>query len=161
MYKIKDFDYDLWKSADGKCFVRVRNTGEVCEVSSETLKLLRCEEKRIYRESELKKLLDSECVTDKTKASIMYPLSFEISDDENNEDSSWLQSYENLEEEYTAKDLEERFMKLLTDYQKEVFVCVMKNGEKLNEFAKRNNTTYQNVQCVIAAIRKKAKKFFE
>lgn len=161
MYKIKDFDYDLWKDTDGKCYARVRSTGEVCEISNDTMKLLRCEEKRIYRELDLRKSLDSENINDKTKASIMYPLSFETADDENNDDSPWLQSDENLEEEQTAKDLEERFIDLLTDYQKEVFLFVLKNGESQIDFAKRKGTTYQNVQSIVSAIRKKAKKFFK
>lgn len=161
MYKNKDFDYDLWKDADGKCYARVKSTGEVCEISNDTMKLLRREEKRIYRELDLKKSLDSDNINEKTKASIMYPLSFETADDENNDDSSWLQSDENLEEEQTAKDLEERFMKLLTGYQKEVFLFVLKNGESQINFAKRKGTTYQNVQSIVSAIRKKAKKFFK
>lgn len=161
MYKNKDFDYDLWKDADGKCFARVKSTGEVCEISSDTMKLLRCEEKRIYRELDLKKSLDSKNIEDKTKASIMYPLSFEIGDDENGESSVWIQSDENLEEEQTAKDLEARFMGLLTDYQKEVFVCVMKNGESQESFATRHNITSRGVRRIIEKIQKKAKKFFE
>lgn len=161
MYKIKDFDYDLWTSPDGKCFAKIRSTGEVCEISDETLRLLRREEKRIYRETELKKSLDSDNITDKTKASIMHPLTFEISDDENNEDSSWLQSGENLEEEQIAKDMETQFSELLTDYQKEVFVCVMKNGESQESFASRHSITSRGVRRIIEKIQKKAKNFFE
>lgn len=66
MYKNKDFDYDLWKDADGKCYARVKSTGEVCEISNDTMKLLRCEEKRIYRELYLKKSLDSENMQEMT-----------------------------------------------------------------------------------------------
>lgn len=44
MYKNKEFDYDLWKDADGKCYARVRSTGEVCEISDDTMKVLR----RVY-----------------------------------------------------------------------------------------------------------------
>lgn len=161
MYKIKDFDYDLWTNADGKCFARVRSTGEVCEISSEAMKLLRCEEKRIYRELDLKKSLDSENIEDKTKDSIMYPLSFEINDDENDEDSLWLQSDENLEEEQIARDLEDRILKQLTDYQKEVFLCVMKNGETQESFASRHNITSRGVRRIIEKIQRKAKNFFE
>lgn len=161
MYKIKDFDYDLWKDADDKCYARVRSTGEVCEISGDTMKLLRCEEKRIYRELDLKKSLDSDNINDKTKASIMYPLSFETIDDENNDDSSWLQSDENLEEEQATKDLEERFMKLLTGYQKEVFIFVLKNGESQIDFAKRKGVTSQSVRNVIRKIQEKAKNFFD
>lgn len=161
MYKNKEFDYDLWKDADGKCYARVRSTGEVCEISDDTMKVLRREEKRIYRELDLKKSLDSGNINEKTKASIMYPLSFETTDDENGDDSSWLQSNENLEEEQAAKDLEERFMKLLTGYQKEVFLFVLKNGESQIDFAKRKGVTSQSVRNVIRKIQEKAKKFFD
>lgn len=161
MYKSIDFEYDLWKTSDGKCFARVKSTGEVCEISSDTMKLLRCEEKRIYRELALKKSLESKNVDEKTKASIRYPLSFDVCDDESEELSAWIGSDENLENEQIAKDLENRVMNLLTDHQREVFICVMKNGEKLSEFASRNGTTYQNVQSTVSAIRKKVKKLFE
>ena len=43
------FDYDLWTTEDGKCMVRVKQTGEVCEVSRETMKILRNEEKKLRR----------------------------------------------------------------------------------------------------------------
>lgn len=161
MYKNKDFDYDLWKDIDGKCYARVKSTGEVCEINGDTMKLLRREEKRIYRELDLKKSLDSDNINDKTKASIMYPLSFEATDYENNDDSSWLQLNESLEEEQDAKDLEERFMKLLTGYQKEVFLFVLKNGESQIDFAKRKGVTSQSVRNVIRKIQEKAKKFFD
>ncbi len=160
MYKNKDFDYDLWKGADGKCYARVRSTGEVCEISDDTMKLLRCEEKRMYRELDLRKSLDSDNINEKTKASIMYPLSFETANDENNDDSSWLQSNESLEEEQAAKDLEERFMKLLTGYQKEVFLFVLKYGESQSSFAERYGIKKQSVNEAVTAIRKKAKNFF-
>ena len=44
-----EFDYDLWTTEDGKCMVRVKQTGEVCEVSRETMKILRNEEKKLRR----------------------------------------------------------------------------------------------------------------
>lgn len=40
-----DFDYDLWVSEDGKAMVGVKRTGETCEVSQETMRLFRGEEK--------------------------------------------------------------------------------------------------------------------
>ena len=44
-----EFDYDLWTTEDGKCMVRVKNTGEVTEVDREVMKILRTEEKRLRR----------------------------------------------------------------------------------------------------------------
>ena len=93
MYKVKNFDYDLWTTDDGKRFARVRRTGEVCEVDEETMKLLRSAEKSVYRELELKGKLDSDDPDERLKASIRYPCSFEVTDDENNEESVLLASY--------------------------------------------------------------------
>ena len=45
----KEFDYDLWKTADGRCMVRVKATGETCEVDQATMRFLRAEEKRLRR----------------------------------------------------------------------------------------------------------------
>ena len=39
-----EFDYDLWTTKDGKCMVRVKSTGETCEVSREAFRVLRAEE---------------------------------------------------------------------------------------------------------------------
>lgn len=46
-----DFDYDLW-TQDGMCFMRIKRTGEQCEITQETMRLLRSEEKRLRREKE-------------------------------------------------------------------------------------------------------------
>ena len=44
-----EFDYDLWTGEDGERMVRVKRTGEVCEVDADTFRLLRAEEKRLRR----------------------------------------------------------------------------------------------------------------
>ena len=44
-----EFDYDLWTTEDGKCMVRVKRTSEQCEVSKETFRILRAEEKKLRR----------------------------------------------------------------------------------------------------------------
>ena len=44
-----EFDYDLWTTEDGKCMVRIKETGETCEVSRDIMRLLRSEEKKLRR----------------------------------------------------------------------------------------------------------------
>ena len=44
-----EFDYDLWTAKDGKRMVRVKCTGEVCEVDEATFRFLRSEEKALRR----------------------------------------------------------------------------------------------------------------
>ena len=46
----KEFDYDLWTTEDGKCYMRVKRTGEQCEINRETMRLLQSEAKRIQRD---------------------------------------------------------------------------------------------------------------
>ena len=45
----KEFDYDLWTTESGAYMVRVKSTGEICEVDAETMRFLRSEEKRLRR----------------------------------------------------------------------------------------------------------------
>ena len=46
---VKGFDYDLSRSEDGRCWARVRATGEWVEISEEVMRELRREEKKEYR----------------------------------------------------------------------------------------------------------------
>ena len=159
MYKDKDFDYDVWRNSEGKCFARIKCTGEVCEISHEVLKLLRREEKRLYREKTLLVTPEGEDFNKNLKASIRYPISFEVMG--SNENFKFQNTYENLEDEQVARETESDFMKMLTEYQKEVFICIMKNGERQIDFAKRHLVTPQSVRNAIKKIREKGKKFFK
>lgn len=163
IHKVKDFEYDLWTTHDGKCFARIRATGQKCEINIETMKALRCCEKRIYREQQLFSSLEAENARVKDKASARYPLSLDvINDDENNDASSaWLVSNTDIEEELSTRDLENQFVNTLTDYQQEAFNCVMKNGESQESFALRRNITARGVRRIIEKIQNKAKVFFD
>ena len=88
---------------------------------------------------ELKDKLYSEDEDERAKASVLFPSSYfsEIELDENEVESFVLEDTENFEIEIIAKDLENEFMKLLTEKQKEVFHCVMLIGEQFSYFARR------------------------
>lgn len=161
MFKVKNFDYDLWTTDDGKKFARVRRTSEVCEVDEETMKLLRSAEKRAYRELELQGNLDSDDPDERLKASIRYPCSFEVADDENDEESVLLASGQDLEAEIIAKQMEEDFISTLTAYQKEIYICVIRNKESQASFAQRKGVKKQSINENVALIRKKAKIFWK
>ncbi|MBE6784623.1 MAG: hypothetical protein E7538_00115 [Ruminococcaceae bacterium] len=162
MLNLKDFDYILWKDSEGRCFVKVKFTDEVTEVSEQVFKDLRNEEKRIYRELELKDKLYSENEEERAKASVMFPSSYfcEIETDENEGESFVLMDICKFEDEVIAKDLEERFANLLTDNQKEIFFCVMLGGEKIIDYAERKGIKQPSVIGTIKKIRKKIKKFY-
>lgn len=161
MLYLKEFDYILWKDSEGRCFVKVKYTDEVTEVSEQVFKDLRNEEKRIYRELELKDKLYSEDEEKKSKSSVMFPISYDMFDDEDNEDApAWLKHKEDLEDMVIARDLENNFLKILTDDQKEVFLDVLIGGETQRKFAERKGINKRAVNNKIEKIRKKAKKFF-
>ena len=162
MLNLKDFDYILWKDSEGRCFVKVKYTDEVTEVSEQVFKNLRNEEKRIYRELELRDKLYSEEEEERTKASVMFPSSYfsEIELEENESESFVLEDMCNFEDEVICKDLEEKFLMLLTKTQKEVFIDVLLGGETQSDFAERKGLNKRAVNNRIETIRKKAKNFF-
>lgn len=163
MLNLKDFDYILWKDSEGRCFVKVKFTDEVSEVNEQVFRTLRNEEKRLYREIELNESLKSEDAdeTIKDKAKVMFPVSYDIMVENDEESqSSWLAFQRNFEEELIASDLEEKFVDTLTEIQKEVFYCVLIDGETHRDFAERKGMTHQNVSYTVSCIRKKFKKFF-
>ncbi len=161
MYKNKEFDYDLFTMEGGRKYARIRNTGEVVEIDDELMKCLRAEEKKIYREHELRKLVDSINDSERIKATIFYPLSFEMYDEDEDEEPAWLIDDNNFEEDLIAKDLENKFLNMLTEHQREVFICIMKDKESQVDFANRHGITTRSLRYTIKTIRKKAKKFFE
>lgn len=162
MLNLKEFDYILWKDSEGRCFVKVKYTDEVTEVSEQVFKKLRNEEKRIYRELELKDKLYSEDEEERAKAAVIFPSSYfsEIEVDENEGESFVLEDTHNFEIELIAKDLENKFVELLTEIQKEVFFNVLIGGEKEYVYADRKGVTEAAIRNTIKQIRKKAKKFF-
>lgn len=160
MYKNKEFDYDLFTMEGGRKYARIRNTGEVVEIDDETMKCLRAEEKKIYREHELRKLADSNDDSERIKAAIFYPISFEMYDEDEDEDPAWLIDDNNFEEDLIAKDLEDKFLNLLTKHQREVFICIMKDKESQVDFANRHGITTRSLRYTIKTIQKKAEKFF-
>ena len=101
-----EFDYDLWTTEDGKCMVRVKCTGEQCEVNRETFRSLRLEEKRVRR-SYTKPALSDEADENESGASV---LSLDVMPDDV-ETPSWLiDPYDSISE-VELKMLEEDFLK--------------------------------------------------
>lgn len=162
MINLKDFDYILFKDEQGRCFVKIKNTGEITEINEQLMKFLRSEEKRLYRELEAKSHINSDDSEKKAKASVLCPVFYfnAIDEDEYENESFVLADQHNFEDDLIAEDLEQRFISLLTESQKEIFYCIMLGGEKQSDYAKRKGIKPQSVSTSIEYIRKKAKKFF-
>lgn len=152
----EDFDYDLWTTEDGKCMVRVKRTGEVCEVDRASFRLLRAEEKRLRRSekgipapthpSERSALLS----TDYISLNASYDM-----------EAAWLVDPMNMEDSLTALMLEDEFMKTLSMRQKDVYIQCIVGDVQPAEYARLHNISKPRVSALINEIREKAKKFFD
>jgi len=145
----KEFDYDLWttKDSEGKAhyWAKVKETGEIQEVSHEIMKFLRSEEKKLRRE--LNEMPPSGPI-----------LSLDTPHDD--EKSSWFEDRNYGVIEMETKIAEEEFRKTLTDEQLNVYMHCIRNGESASEYAKKHHKAQQTVFGIITAIREKAKIFY-
>lgn len=149
MYKNKEFDYDLWTTeTDGekKYWVRVRNTNEVVEVNIETMRFLRNQEKRLYRD-----ISDSNDTI----------LSLDVLNEKDERTEEWLIDKYCFEDDILFEIIEEEFLKILTKHQREIFFNVIKNDESRACFARKNDVCFRTITRHIEMIRKKYKKFFD
>ena len=140
-----EFDYDLWTTEDGKCMVRVKRTGEQCEVSRETFRVLRTEEKSFRRElSEPTQVFSYDSMPEGTgeeSADIVDPTD----------------ELELIINRITIEQIKLR----LTPKQKKIFDEVIVKGKSAREFASENDVHFTSVYETVAWIRKKFRKFFQ
>lgn len=139
----KEFDYDLWTTESGECFVRVKATGETTEVSVEVMRTLRAEEKAIRR-AQRSMEADSLCLEENADG---------IS-------GEWDTDCTDYAEIAETKVLDEQIQRLLTEKQLDIYLNCMKGGISYKDYANRKNVSYQSVQQAVVLIRKKASKIF-
>ena len=156
----KEFDYDLWKDDTERCFIRVKRTGEVCEVNNDTFRVLRNEAMAIYRSQ---KGIPVYGKSNGKSIVVTYTTNLSLCANECDEDtgSDWIVDKANLENEILTKLLIEETYKLLTDKQLDVLKKCLIGGMSNVEYAKENNICESAVRKTINLIRKKAKKFFD
>ena len=146
MYKSKEFDYDLWTTDENgvkRYWAKVRSTGEVSEISSDVIKYLRSEEKRLYREYEISKEFGS-----------ILSLDVPVNDDK----ESWFEDHGAGMSEMETSIMEEEFRKTLTPLQLEVYeICILGDCE-INEYSKRKNMDRKKIESTVKSIRRKFKK---
>ena len=152
-----EFDYDLWTTEDGKCMVRVKRTGEVCEVSREAMQVLRNEEKKLRRSYASDGVSEDEEGNDKASDAI---LSLDALPDDDVRSSAWLADPNNQIEMALNEICIEDLRKSLSSNQREIFEVVMLGGMGVREYARQKGLNHKTVVEAIASIRKKAKKYF-
>lgn len=151
-----EFDYDLWTTEDGKFMVRVKATGESCEVDRNTMRLLRCEEKRLRRSQ--KGAPVAGCNTDEKKS--VLSLDYVSVEDAEEMIPAWLDDHSNIAGDVETKAMEQEFRSTLTDVQRDIYIACILGGQSYKHYAAQKGVSYQSVQQAVMLIRKKAKKFF-
>lgn len=147
MKTLKDFDYDLWTSTENgkeKYWVRVKRTGESCEVDIATMRELRKSEKQMRR-----------AINKQSKADFCV-LSLDYLPEESKENMSWVKDTYDLEEEVYCKMTKEIIYSVLTEKQKEVFRNCILGNKSLREYAKEKGLSYSTIREIRDVIRKKA-----
>ncbi len=151
MKTIKEFDYDLWAIEENgvkRYFVRVKQTGEESEISHDVMKVMLSEEKRIRREMQKLRgnsILSLDCISSLGDSVEPWWLI-----DEN----------QNIEESVHQKWIEEKFISLLTDKQKDFYLICMKQSLSLRQYAALKGIGLSTAQDLQEAVRKKYKKYF-
>ena len=152
-----EFDYDLWTTEDGKCMVRVKRTGEQCEVGRETFRILRAEEKKLRRSMTGVPVSES---NDTDETATLLSLDYVSVAGAEEMSPAWLEDSFDMENSVITRMLEEELRHSLTERQLGIYLSCVVGGISYKDYADANGMTYQNVQQSIVLIRKKAQKIF-
>lgn len=148
----KDFDYDLWTTKENLCMVRVKATGEECEVNRETFRLLRAEEEKLKKGRKSNKTLFVE-ESDKTM------LSIDIAPENDGNISAWTVDPDDFTEEVITSVTLQTFRQHLTKRQLDVLDQCLLGESNLREYAMAEGLNYRTVWDIREAIRKKFANF--
>ena len=154
----KEFDYDLWKDEAGKCFIRVKRTGEICEVNNDTFKVLRNEAMVIYRKQK-----GIPVYKNKNGKSVVIEYTTTLSLDLVDSDgmnNNWVSDNGQERESIITTIATEEFKKILTEAQKDILENCLMQGLTNREFARQKQVNEAAVRKTIKLIQKKAKIFF-
>ncbi len=150
-----DFDYDLWTTEDGKYMVRLKRTGEVTEVSHETMKYLRAEEKRVRRSMQGVPVAEAE-----NEFESILSLSYVSYENGEDMEPAWLEDPVRMEDTVMIGMLESELLSVLTLKQRDVYEKCLIGGMKLREYAALNALNVRTVFDSKTAIQKKFKKIW-
>lgn len=160
-YKNNEFEYDLRTDMEGRCFARIKSSGEICEISKEAMRLLRREEKRLQRENELKRLLTTDFAEDddqkneRKRAAVLYPLSLsENRGETESRESSWLGGFENVEDTFFRRVFIQELLEILSPQQQRVFHEIILEGSTYQEYAEKSGISKSRVSVIMQTLRK-------
>lgn len=149
-----EFDYDLWREEE-KYMVRVKRTGEVCEVDADTMRMLRAEEKRLRRS------MQGAPVAGSGERETVLSLDYASADESGEMTPAWLEDPANVENITVDKLLFSELLESLTEKQRELFTSCIQNGISLREFARSKRIDFKSARERMERIQKKYIKIFE
>ncbi len=135
--------------------VRVKRTGEICEVNADTMRMLRAEEKRLRRS------IQGAPVVGSGERETVLSLDYVSADESGEMAPVWLEDPNDFTRDFDYQTTIDEFMKLLTTNQQEVFWACCFNEMSFKGYAQRKGIRPQSVQETIRYIKKKAEKFFK
>lgn len=144
-----EFDYDLWTTEDGKDMVRVKATGEICEVSRGTFRVLRAEEKRMRR---------SYNATASAGDEILPVLSLNVIPEDNEKSPSWLADREDFTDEVLTKLVIQEFRATLSSIHCVIFDQCLLGDKTIRAFAEEYGLRKSTVWDIANSLREKFKK---
>ena len=150
-----EFDYDLWTTEDGKCMVRVKQTGEVCEVSRETMKILRNEEKKLRRSMSGVPVIG--CEEEETTLLSLDYVSYEGGEDMS---PAWLADPLDFENDALFHIRLKEFKAVLTPLELSVFECCIVRDLTMRGYEEGFHVDKSKVSRAKKSIQEKYKKFF-
>lgn len=151
-----EFDYDLWTTEDGECMVRVKQTGEVCEVSKETMKILRNEEKKLRRSMSGVPVIG--CEEEKTTLLSLDYVSYEGGEDMS---PAWLADPLDFENDALFHIRLKEFKAVLTPLELSVFECCIVRDLTMRGYEEEVHVDKSKVSRAKKSIQEKYKKFFD
>lgn len=155
----KEFDYDLWKTTDGKFFIRIKRTGDTCEVDAETFHTLHNEAMAMYREQQGIPIYTVRNGKS-TVVGRMPPLHLGYASAEGGTDDAWAEDPSQLEDIYMTTQLEQKLRDCLTPKQLEIYEQCLLGDISYTQFAIENSIHESAVRKSVSLIRKKAKIIF-
>ena len=151
-----EFDYDLWTTEDGKCMVRIKRTGEQCEVSRGTFRILRNDEKKLRRSMTGAPVFGC----DKEERTTVLSLDYVSYDGDEDMSPAWLEDPYDLEETVLTFIMEQEFRLLLSERQLEVYIYCLLGGMSMTVYSRARGIDVSTVFEAKREVQKKAKIFF-
>ena len=138
--------------------VHVKLTGEVCEVSRETMRVLRNEEKKLRRS---KTGVPIAGCKDEDETATLLSLDFVSVQDAEEMSPAWLEDPNDLEETVLISVMEQEFRLLLSERQLEVYHYCLLGGMSMTDYSKARGIDVSTVFEAKRDVQKKAKIFFK